>query len=578
MSSSRRAGALRTGCAAARLGLLLGGATALAACGGGASSPDAGGVDAGAADARTGTIVPSETADEAALATLSDWRALPEGKDGRYQLATSRDTGVDPLGAPDLLFADGNIDMNHFLCASDDADGPAPQAAALVLALAACPERYVHGFVIGRFEGSGRMARLWMAFASLASNGPSDGAEVVRIYVDDAEEPFVQVPRATFADGSAGEIFAPPFGIGAGDLIAWYYPVVFSKKLIVAIDHLSPLSLVYHQVGVVLDASAQERHAAATRLPARDDAATTLSALAGGPLAGLADLHALAEVTLVPGVASDVATLDGAGVVHDMRVVVTEADLPRLAEVTIEVRWDGASSPAIALPLEALFAIDADGPTRPSLALAASHAAGQVTLDLRLPMPFAEGASFRLLDTGAAPITLALALQGETLAGAPGPSRLHAIFSETLAPAPSERHPVVSLSGAGRLVGVCGLYAGHALATAGDAFVDGYNFLEGDERIVVDGRAPLEGTGTEDYVDAAFYFHDGAFGTAFAQAWGFSADPPSASAHGRVSACRWHVLGDAIDFASSLEMDLEIGPSQASLLDRYRTVAFLYLR
>lgn len=45
---------------------------------------------------------------------------------------------------------------------------------------------------------------------------------------------------------------------------------------------------------------------------------------------------------------------------------------------------------------------------------------------------------------------------------------------------------------------------------------------------------------------------------------------------GRASACRFHFGNDAIDFGKSLDADLEIGPGDPSLLDRYRTVAFVY--
>jgi hypothetical protein len=46
---------------------------------------------------------------------------------------------------------------------------------------------------------------------------------------------------------------------------------------------------------------------------------------------------------------------------------------------------------------------------------------------------------------------------------------------------------------------------------------------------------------------------------------------------GKASACRWNVHGTELDFQQSLEATLEIGPGMPELLDRYRTVAFLYL-
>jgi hypothetical protein len=43
-----------------------------------------------------------------------------------------------------------------------------------------------------------------------------------------------------------------------------------------------------------------------------------------------------------------------------------------------------------------------------------------------------------------------------------------------------------------------------------------------------------------------------------------------------VSACRWHILGAAIDFHQSLDLSLEIGPPDPASLNRYVTTTFLY--
>lgn len=43
-----------------------------------------------------------------------------------------------------------------------------------------------------------------------------------------------------------------------------------------------------------------------------------------------------------------------------------------------------------------------------------------------------------------------------------------------------------------------------------------------------------------------------------------------------MSACRWHVLGAAIDSHESLDLSIEIGAADHGSLDRYVTTAFLY--
>jgi hypothetical protein len=121
------------------------------------------------------------------------------------------------------------------------------------------------------------------------------------------------------------------------------------------------------------------------------------------------------------------------------------------------------------------------------------------------------------------------------------------------------------------MVGTCLYLEGHAGADA-DIFASPFNFLEGDEIGTVDGTA-IVGTGTEDYLDGAFYFDEGEFATPWAQVWGIAGEGDD----GRVSGCRWHILGDAIDFRSTLTYALEIGPGDPEVRDRYRSITWLYL-
>ena len=47
---------------------------------------------------------------------------------------------------------------------------------------------------------------------------------------------------------------------------------------------------------------------------------------------------------------------------------------------------------------------------------------------------------------------------------------------------------------------------------------------------------------------------------------------------GRASFCRWHVLGTELDFQHALQLTFELGGQMnPSIVERYRTVAYLYL-
>jgi hypothetical protein len=514
------------------------------------------------------TIVPDETADAEALADLVDWQGLPLLRERirRHQGSTDRDTGEPP---PVAFLDHGNRDMNNFVCRGARAVADDDQLVPLRFDRDRCQRDEVRGVVLSRFEGAGVMVRFWMTALSLRSSIADD--EMLRIYVDDADVPFVQAPLSDFLDGSAGEIFAPPFGAGSTEFAAWHYPIVFEKELVVALDGLGPLDLYYHQTDVI--SAGDGRRASPARLDARDAAAVLLAdpevlTASAQPLVGAdtVSVAAMARTTL--------ADVRGPATVDELVVDVAEADLPVLADVSVEVSWDGADEPALSLPLLELFAA-ADAVPGDGHALAATRDGGRVALSLRLPMPFAEGALFEVDSASDEAVEVSFALLGRPAVPDGRWGHLHVERRETSGPTTDPRHPVADRSGPGRLAGVCLMLEGHAIPEGG-AFAGGLNFLEGDERIVVDGDPVVLGTGTEDYLDSAFYFQAGPHAGAFTQAWGIAEDDMVEPPSGRVSACRWHVLTDAVEYARSLQVDLEIGPGDPSVLDRYRSIAFVY--
>jgi hypothetical protein len=506
-------------------------------------------------------LLPEETADEKALEALGDWQGLPVLGDGIYVQMSSAEQQDLPQYDVFPMLAEQNRDMNNFLCASPDAERGMPELIPITLELSSCPEDYVRGLVMARFEGSGRLARLWLTALSLAEQRA--GREILRIYVDDGREPLLQVPLARALDGSAGEIFAPPFGAGSMQHLAWYYPVVFGSRLVVALDGLGPLDLYYHQTDAVLDRQPAPRKAASSRLDYRDGVADLLEGeLAwqateeGGPLA------------LAPGQPVTGLDLQGPGTIREIRL--RSSDLPALEAVKVSVYWDDSEQPAAELPLLDLFAASLDPLSGlAGLALRAEAEGGSGLLRLRLPMPFRSRALWVLQNQGRQALFPELYAESDGALPEAKWGYLHVQRFETVGPSREPSHPLAAIRGRGRLVGVCLMLEGHGLDSTGPETA--FNFLEGDELGVIDGRRALAGTGTEDYLNGSFYFLDGDVATAFAQA-----RASAAGTSGRVTGCRWHILGDAVDFMTSLDLDLEIGPGQPSLLDRYRSVAYYY--
>lgn len=485
-----------------------------------------------------------ELADEDHIARLDGWRAMPTMRDGVYVHQSSHE--IAPADVTIALFGNGNRDMNNFVCASADARKQEPDLVPHVYALPRCPEDYVRGFVMSRFEGEGVLTRLWLALGSLATVGAT-GSEVVRIYVDDDPQRVFEFPLAGMLDGTADPVFAPPFGIGASRQVAWYYPVAFASKLVIAIDDLGPTELVYHQASAVLEPIGE-----------RDcDLSALRPAVLGPAPRGELTTHA----------APDSIALDGPGTIQEL--VVRTSDPTALHDMRMTVTFDDQTTWSVALG--DLFSVRLALPADEAAALLrAREVDGQTELTLALPMPFAASAEL-VFDAGPA-FEVDLVVDPELPAAPWGHLEVHA--RQSLAPFVG-RHPVVDVAGRGRLAGVCLTAQGHDGGALG-LFTGPFNFLEGDPTIRVDGRDVVLGTGTEELFDGAFYFAEGPHANPFAQSWGRARDEAAVPRTGSINACRWHPGTDAIDFATSLSMDVEVGPGMPVLLDQYRSVAFVY--
>ncbi|HET6340292.1 MAG TPA: DUF2961 domain-containing protein [Polyangiales bacterium] len=505
-------------------------------------------------------------ADTRGLERLSDWRQLPSlATSLHYEQQTSRDRGTHDTTLP--LSDHGNRDFNNFVCASTDASIGPHQATPLYFDEPKCAERYVQGVVLARFTGSGRMVRMWLGMISLV--GPPTDEERLRIYVDDAPTPKLDTPLSAALDGTAGPELAPPFGAGSSRRMAWYFPIAFEHKLVVALDHVGDLDATFYQCDVVRD----ELEHGSRDVEARLITKATSQLTAAQPSEGttLDDLESL-QLDLRPGEARTL-QVDGPATIHSFEVSVPESAFASLSQLTLQARWDGADEPAIAVTLRDLLGAGDTAPEGSSLALQSEHPGDDRLLALRLPMPFATRANLTLTNTSDTTTSITLRLRGEHNVPTAPFGHLHVQQHETKGPSDAPEHVAVQAIGRGRLVGICAYAQGHADPDA-DYQSDVLNFLEGDVRATLDGQLALDGTGSEEYADDVFYFLDAPHATAFAQAWDVTREPTS----GHASFCRWHVLGTELDFDAEIQLTFERGgAANPSIADLHRTVAYLYL-
>ncbi|MEV0431302.1 DUF2961 domain-containing protein [Micromonospora sp. NPDC050495] len=192
------------------------------------------------------------------------------------------------------------------------------------------------------------------------------------------------------------------------------------------------------------------------------------------------------------------------------------------------------------------------------------------------PMPFRSTATLSLVNTTGTTVS---GVQAE-VTSAPGTEwtqRLAASGTDGYFSTQSRRAETVGgadwiiadQAGRGRFVGVSQTMRGHI--TGGNT----RNYLEGDERVYVDGSPTpqLHGTGTEDFYESGWYFNRGEYSGVFT----------GNTAHlfrvgGCVDECDAAyrlMIGDAVAYGTALRFGIEHGPAN-DMPAQYGSTAFLY--
>jgi hypothetical protein len=260
---------------------------------------------------------------------------------------------------------------------------------------------------------------------------------------------------------------------------------------------------------------------------------------------------------VAPGDSVVLLDLQGPGVVRRMWMTVASRDPHYLRRIALEMYWDGEVEPSVRVPLGDFFGNAFDRRHYAALPMGVSSGG----FFSYLPMPFARGARIVARNgTGLVIDAFYFNADVERVRALPEPlATFHAAWNRdprTTTPSP---HRVLSARGAGHFVGMSLVAESHD----GSLF-----FLEGDESFVVDGEARGQGTGTEDYFNAGWYFDQGPFAAPY---HGLVVKD---DALGRIAAYRWH-LPDPVPFADSVRIELEHGHANEEVVDM-ATTAYWY--
>ncbi len=241
-------------------------------------------------------------------------------------------------------------------------------------------------------------------------------------------------------------------------------------------------------------------------------------------------------------------TLDGAGSIRGIRIGVEPVTPETLRGLVLEISWDGNPFPSVRVPLGDFFGT---GPVpRPFRALPFGRTAGGFYC--WFPMPFRSGAELKLRNDLPRKVRLSsFRIAWRPLPTlAPNAARFHGAYRQVKDIPGRRDFRVLQARGRGKFLG-CNLTMQSRPGT------EGIYFLEGDEKIYVDGEnwpSRYLGTGTEDYFNGAYFWnalrfeHGPVSGLTFLD-WGMR----------RVCAYRVH-FPDDVSFRKEFVMDIEHGP------------------
>jgi hypothetical protein len=410
--------------------------------------------------------------------------------------------------------------------------------------------------VMAEMEGPGCLWRIWSA-------APKDGH--VRIYLDGATEPAVNLPFIGYFDGKN-----EPFTRSAlvhTVAMGWnnYTPIPYQKscKIVADPNWGQYFQFVYATYPQGTQVPTFNRQLTADENAALDAANRILTA--GGPTEGEnrvvsdgvldargVNTHRLEGPMAIIGIRAQVADLPA-----------SPADREILRELTLEIRWDGEKEPSVWAPLGDFFGTAAGANAYRSLP---SGLTKEGLWYANWFMPFAHSAEVRVRNDGAKARKLKLEIVSTPLQGdASRYARFHAKWHrDAFLPEDPDRRKIdwtlLKTEGRGRFLGVM-LHVWNP---------KGSWWGEGDEKFFVDGEKfpSTIGTGSEDYFGYAWCNP-----TLFQNA--YHNQTISMNNKGHVCVNRWHIT-DNIPFQQSFEGAIEkYYPNQRPTL--YASTVYWYL-
>ena len=416
--------------------------------------------------------------------------------------------------------------------------------------------------VFAEMDGPGVIWRIWSARTDKGH---------VRVFLDGAEKPAIDLPFRSYFDGSA----APFKGKALCHVLArgWntYVPIPYQKSCKIVADkgwgRYYHFTYTTYPKGTILPTFTLDLPPEATAALEKANAflETKCGADPAGPRTGeKTDKQA---VTAAAGKTARVAELTGPRAITALRVKLDLPDAPGdiavLRELCLRITWDDEAKPAVWAPLGDFFGSAPGFKQYRSLPLGMTDDG----LYCLWYMPFAKKALIELVNDGAESRTVNFQITHAPLAADPATQgRLHAKWHrDAFLPEEPERRAIdwtmLKTTGRGRFLGVM-LHVWNPR---------GGWWGEGDEKFFVDGEKfpSTIGTGSEDYFGYAWCCPE-----LFINAY-HNQPHNDGGNRGHVCVNRWHVT-DNVPFQTSFEAAIEkYYPNNKPTL--YAATVFWYL-
>ncbi len=418
--------------------------------------------------------------------------------------------------------------------------------------------------VIFSADGAGAVTRIWMVMGDDVSE-PLDPNIRLRVRLDGSHQPVVDLPLPEVFSGDTPP-FLPPLvadraASGGGQVS--YVPISFRNGCEITLVGSENAKIWFQVVARLVDDDSGIR--SFTGKENLDAFKNLLQRSGSDPWPGGNGLTMSGSAMMAPGDEKVIATLDGPDLVNGLIIRAANKNWHRLG---LRFTFDGGEPQLI--PVLDLFGIpNVFGGLTRSLLVGVD---GESDLYCYFPMPFFENAKVELMRRpleGPPRVRVEYALR---TAGEPPPPDA-GIFRVQIrhhkASSPGTDLKVLDLEGRGSLVGL--------VAQLRPSAGKDWGFLEGDERIYVDGEdePSWHGTGVEDLFNGGFYFRDetgtpAQFTTALAGAPYLLEKPPWAVMYRLF-------LSDSIGFRRGIRAEFETGPT-GNLSVFGHTVAYYYQR